>query len=110
MKRDLMRVLRKFVPRADRQAIVAAIDAVSDRFAEFTRDRALVLDGQIGNAAPRIDSVRCEECMGRANVETTRAAAAIVAFGFIGIEFQRGEDRSEKQPRAKFAAPFLPSK
>ena len=50
--------LRELVPRADRQAIVAAIDAVADRLAEFVRDRALVLDREIGNAAPRIELVR----------------------------------------------------
>ena len=49
--------LRELVPRADREAIVAAIDAVADRFAKLVRDRALVLDGEIGNAAPRIELV-----------------------------------------------------
>ena len=39
------------VPRADGQAIVAAIDAVADQRAELERDRAFVLDGQVGNAA-----------------------------------------------------------
>ena len=46
------------VPRADRQAIVAAIDAVADRRPELVRDRPLMLDRQIGDAAPRIDPVR----------------------------------------------------
>ena len=63
--------LRELVPRAHREAIVAAIDAVADRFAEFVRDRALVLDGEIGNAAPRIELVgrretpRSGRCRGR---------------------------------------------
>src|SRR5664279_1885916 len=34
---------RELVPRANRQAIVAAVYAVAHRRAEFTRDRALVL-------------------------------------------------------------------
>ena len=46
------------VPRANRQAIVAAVDAVADRLAKFVRDRPGMLDRQIGDAAPRIDPVR----------------------------------------------------
>src|SRR5579863_2926849 len=50
-KLDLGCMAREFVPGAYRQAIVTAKYAVAHRLAEFTRDRALVLDGQIGNAA-----------------------------------------------------------
>jgi len=47
--------LRELVPGADREAIVAAIDPVADRLAEFARNRALVFDGEIGNAAAGIE-------------------------------------------------------
>ena len=72
---------RELVPRADGEAIVAAIDAVAHRGAKFARDRAFVLDGEIGDAAPRIEPVRRGEGRGRANVETGAAAAAIVRLG-----------------------------
>src|ERR1700730_982370 len=49
--------LSELVPRADREAIVAAIDAVADRLAEFARDRSLARDRQVGDAAPRIELV-----------------------------------------------------
>ena len=49
--------LRELVPRADREAIVAAVDAVADQRAQLARDRALVLDGEVGDAAPRIEPV-----------------------------------------------------
>ena len=61
--------LRELVPGADGEAIVAAVDAVADRVAEFARDRALVLDGKIGDAAPRIELVGRGKCRGRADVE-----------------------------------------
>ena len=63
---------RELVPRADGEAIVAAIDAVADRGAELARDRALVLDGQVGDAAPRIELVGRREGVGRADVEAAR--------------------------------------
>src|SRR5437763_12923951 len=42
---------RELVPGAYGEAVVAAIDAVAHRLAEFGRDRPLVLDGQIRDAA-----------------------------------------------------------
>ena len=56
----------ELVPRADRQAIVAAIDAVADRRAEFVRDRPGMLDRQIGDAAPRIEPIGRGKGVGRA--------------------------------------------
>ena len=48
---------RELVPRADRQAIVAAVDAIADRGAQLRRDRPLVLDRQIGDAAARVEPI-----------------------------------------------------
>ena len=71
--------------------------------AQFARDRALVLDGQIGNAAPRIEPVGRGKRRGRADVEAGAAGAAVSGSGCIGRQFERGEDRAEKQPRAVLA-------
>ena len=49
--------LREFVPRTNRQAIVAAIDAVAHHRTQLARDRAFVLDREIGDAAPRIEAI-----------------------------------------------------
>ena len=43
-QRGLARTLGELVPRADRQAIVAAEDAVADRRAKLRRDMPLMLD------------------------------------------------------------------
>ena len=94
----------ELVPRAGGQAIVAAIDAVADRLAEFVRDRPLVLDGEVGDAAPRIEPVGCREGVGRAGVEAGAAGAAMVLLRRVRLDLGRGEDRAEKQPRAELAA------
>ena len=39
--------LRKLVPGADRQAIVAAEDPVADALAQLRRDRTFMLDGEV---------------------------------------------------------------
>ena len=90
----------ELVPRADRQAIVAAIDAVADRRAEFLRDRPLMLDGQVGDAAPRIEPVGRGKGIGRAGVEAGAAGAAMVALRRVGRQLERREDRAEEQPGA----------
>ena len=93
----------KAVPWAHREAIVAAIDAIAHRHAEFARNVSLVLDGEIGNAAPRIDFVRCGEGLRRADVEAAAAGTAMIRFGLVGLDLERGEDRAEEQPGAEFA-------
>ena len=70
--------LRELVPGADRETIVAAIDAIADRLAKFVRDRSLVLDGEVGNAAPRIELVGRGKRRGRTDVETGLARAAMI--------------------------------
>ena len=93
---------RKFVPRADSETIVAAIDAVADGTAELARDMALVLDGEIGNAAPRIKLIGRGEGIGGADVEAAMTLAAMIFFGRIRLNRQRRENRTEKKPRAEF--------
>src|ERR1700722_14722422 len=90
--------LREFVPWADREAIVAAIDAVADGFPKFVRDRAFVFDGEIGNATPRIELVGRWKRRGRADIETGPARAAMIDVGRIARQLRGGEDRAEKQP------------
>src|SRR5690606_17221987 len=47
----------KLVPRANGQAIVAAIDPVADRGSERVRYGALVLDREVGDAAARVELI-----------------------------------------------------
>ena len=98
LKLGFARHLRKLVPRAGSKAVVAAIDAIADGGAKFFRDRAMMLDGEIGNAAPGIELVGLRESLRRAGVEAGAAGAAMVAFGRIGGQVERDKDRAQKQP------------
>ena len=67
-----------------------------------SRDRALQLDGEIGNAAPRVEHEGRHERSGGADLEAGGAAAAVHA-GEPGVHRQRdvGEDLAEEEPRAR---------
>src|SRR4028119_645743 len=60
---------RVLVPGADELAVVAADDAVADGPAEFERDRSLVLDRQVRDAAPCVEAVRRDDGLRRADVD-----------------------------------------
>ena len=93
--------LRKLVPWTDRQAIIAAVDSVADGRAQFTRDGPLVLDGEIRDAAARIEPIRRGERGGGADVDAGAAGAATVRLRRVRRQLERGEDRAEKQPRSE---------
>ena len=68
---DLASGLREFVPRADREAIVAAVDAVADAFSKFARvsDPCSRWSGTKCSAAHRVCTARgkhwSDRCRGR---------------------------------------------
>src|SRR6185503_4847749 len=72
--------LREAIPRAHQLAVVAAVDPVADERAQLLRDRALVLDRQVGDAAPRVELVRPADRLRRADVDAALAGAAVVLF------------------------------
>lgn len=78
MEGRLARNLSEFIPRTDFETLVAAVNAVADGGAEFHRDAAFVLDGEVGDAASRIHSVRGGDGLGRAGNDATRARPAVV--------------------------------
>ena len=64
------------------------------------RDRAGVLDRQVGDAARRIEPVRRGKRVGRADRQAARAGAAAVGVRFVGRDVQRGVDLAQEQPGA----------
>src|SRR5574343_1980227 len=50
---------RESVPGANQLAVVTAVDAVAHGFAEFDGNAALMLDGQVADAATGVDPVGC---------------------------------------------------
>src|SRR5262245_6082887 len=61
------------VPRTDELAVVAAVDAVADERAQLLRDRALVLDGEVRDAAARVELVGAADRLRRAHVDAALA-------------------------------------
>src|SRR5690606_20425788 len=89
---------REFVPWADGEAVIAAEHAVADRFAEVARDLRLGLDGEIGKATARIELEGCGKGVGRADVETGPAAAAMLFVRGVLFKLRRREDGAEEEP------------
>jgi hypothetical protein len=84
--RSLPPAAGKFIPRTNGWQSPAK-DAVPHRFAKFACDMALVLDGEIGNAAPRIELIRCWKGLGGADIQTRMTGAAVINLWLI-----RGKD------------------
>ena len=88
----------KAVPGAGGDAVVTAIDVVAHLFPQVMRDRSLVLDGQIGDAPPRIHAIGAKEGICGAGCQATRAGAAASAFGLGRAQIQRRVDFPQKKP------------
>src|SRR3546814_8671784 len=90
----------EFVPRAHREAIVAAIDAIADRVPELFGDRPRMFDREIGDAAPGIEPVRRGKGLRRTRILTRPATAAVIAPRRAWHEVESRIDRAEEQPAA----------
>ena len=62
-----------------------------------------MLDGQVADAPPGIEPVRRRECVGRADVEATPAAAAMVSLRLVRRQGEVGQDLAQEQPGAQLA-------
>ena len=94
---------RERVPRADGLAVVAAVHAIADERPELLRDRALQLDGQVRNAAARVELVGRADRLRGADVHALRAGPAMLARGRIHRQRQAGVHLAEEEPGACFA-------
>ncbi len=88
------------VPRADKLAVVTAVDAVADQRTQRFGNAALEFDGEVGNAAARIELVGRDDGAGRAGVQTGVAATAVLARRRSHWQRQVGVDLTEKEERA----------
>src|SRR5438105_109846 len=92
--------LREAVPGAHQLAVVAAVHAVADERPQLFRDGALVLDGEVGDAATRIELVRPADRLRRTHVDAALAGSASIDFLFVDREGKIAKDLAQEKPRA----------
>ena len=78
------------IPRAGVETVIAAVDAITDRAAEFFGDRTLVLDGEIRDAAGGGKFSRSGDCLGGTGADTGRAFTAVIAGFRVRKEIEGG--------------------
>src|SRR5207253_4121497 len=60
-----------------------------------------VLDGEVRDAAPRVEHARCDECTGRTGVQTGAAGTAAVRLERqVGGELRVGQHDTDESERA----------
>ena len=97
------RDLGVLVPRAHQLAVVAAVDAVAEQRPQRFGDRAVVFDGQVGDAAPRIQLVGRDDGLRRTHIDAGAAAAAMGRGRRRGRQRQVDEDLAQEEHRAAVA-------
>ena len=68
----------KFIPRANGQTIITAINAIAHGGAKLLRYWAFMFDGQIGDAPARIQLIGSGKCICRAGIKALGAGTAMV--------------------------------
>src|SRR5690606_7963567 len=91
---------REAVPRTGELAVVAAVDPVADRRAQRFGNRTLVLDGEVRDAAPRVQPVGRDDRAGGAGVDAAGAAPAVLADRLVGRQREIGVERADEEGRA----------
>ena len=69
--------------------------------AQFLRDRALQFDRQVADAASRVDAVRRDDRLGRADLDAARAGAAMRARRRVDRQRQVGVEFAEEEPASR---------
>src|SRR5271170_5950099 len=88
---------RKLVPRTYQLAIIAAVDAIADGAAKLNGNRSAELNGQVGNAASSVKTVRCDDGTGRAGGHAGATRAAVRAALAVDGQFQVEVDLAQKK-------------
>src|SRR5262245_28126104 len=94
------RELGKPIPWANQLAVVAAVNPVADQRPQPFRDGTLVLYGQIGNAAPRVELVGPADRLRRADLHAAFTGSTGIGDFFIHWQWQVAVDFAEEEPRA----------
>ena len=79
---------RELVPGTDQLAVIATVDAIADRAAKFCGDAPGQLNGQVGDAAPCIETVGRDDGAGRARGHAGAAGAAVRGARLVWRQFK----------------------
>ena len=79
--------------------IVAAVDAIAQERAQFLGDRPVVLDREVGDAAPGVEEVRGDDGARGADGEAFLAGAAMPGRGRVALEVEGHEELAEEEIR-----------
>src|SRR6185295_2898853 len=93
------RVRCRLIVGTDLLADVASVHMSAHRRTKTLGDRRPQLDGRVRQASIRIEHARLDQGPGRARVDASRAAAALLESLRVGFELQGGNDLAEKQDR-----------
>ena len=94
----------KFIPRAGRQTIITAVDAVAHFGAQAFVYRPFMLNGEIRNTASRVQLIGCWKRIGWTSGKAGAARSTVVNFGGVHGQVQCGEHRADEKPVAQIAA------
>src|SRR5690554_3631861 len=94
--------LLELLPRTHQLAVITTKHPIAHGRAQFFRNTALELNGEIADAAPGIQYTSAHERIGRAHFEAGRAAATVIGFkGWVYRQWRAGEYFSQKKERAR---------
>src|SRR5665213_339797 len=85
----------EFIPRARELAVIAAVDAIADRAAKLQGYGAVELDGEVGNAAPRVETIGRNDGAGVAGGHAGAACSAVRGTGRLLRQFEAQVDLSQ---------------
>src|SRR5262245_138709 len=91
------------VPRADELAVVAAVDEVADERPQILGNCALVREGEVRDAATRVELVRSADGLRGAHVDAARARPTSIFLLGIDGKRQVAVSLAEEEPRAGLA-------
>ncbi len=95
--------LCKFVPGAHQLAVITAVNPVAHERAQFQRNGPGVLDGEVRDAASRIQLKGCHDGLRGADGDARAALAAVAADGLTWRQSHIQENFAQKKQGARVA-------
>src|SRR5579862_3206542 len=89
---------RELVPGTHQLTVVAAVDAVAECRPQLLGNGAMVLDGEVGDAAPRVEPVWCDDRPGGAGRDARLAGTAMSTGALVDGQRQVRQDLAEEEP------------